>query len=257
MRIPRWLRFGQEIWLSVITIPIILALWEVIVDSGWVKSPFLPSPWTIAIATVHLITSGELGGHLCPTLARVFAGFLAGTIPAVIIGLAMGWSRRLRALLDPVVAVAYPLPKITLLPLIMLLIGVGEQAMILVVALAAFFPILINSLAGVTAIEPIYFEVARTYRASRFQTFVKVILPGSLPMVMAGIRLGLGLALLTTVVVELAVATKGLGAMLWLSWETLRIERIYVAIAVIAILGLLLNPLTQSLTRRLIPWKEQ
>jgi len=227
------------------------------VDFGWVKSPFLPSPWVIARATVQLTANGELGEHLGLTLVRLFIGFLAGTVPALIIGLAMGWSRRLRALLDPVVAVVYPLPKITLLPLIMLLIGVGEQAMILVVALAAFFPVLINSLAGVTAIEPLYFEVARAYRASRFQTFAKVILPGSLPMVMVGIRLGLGLALLTTVVVELTVATKGMGAMLWLSWETLRIERIYVATAVIAILGLLVNPLTQFLTRRLIPWKEQ
>jgi ABC-type nitrate/sulfonate/bicarbonate transport system permease component len=256
VRMPGWLRSRQEMWLSIITIPAVLVLWEAIVDFGWVRSPFLPSPWSIMRATVQLTASGELGTQLGPTLARMLIGFIVGTVPGVIIGLAMGSSRRLRALLDPVVAVAYPLPKITLLPLIMLLIGIGEQAMILIIALAAFFPTLINSLAGVTAIEPLYFEVARNYRASRFQTFVKVILPGSLPMVMAGIRLGLGLALLTTVVVELAVATRGLGAMLWLSWETLRIERIYVAIAVIAILGLLLNPLTQFLTRRLIPWKE-
>jgi NitT/TauT family transport system permease protein len=187
----------------------------------------------------------------------MFIGFLAGAVPGLIIGLAMGWSRPLRALLDPVVAVVYPLPKITLLPLIMLLIGVGEQAMILVVALAAFFPVLINSIAGVINIEPLYFEVARTYGASRWQTLTKVILPGSLPMAFAGIRLALGLALLTTVVVELAIATKGLGAMLWLSWETLRIDRIYVATGVIAILGLLLNPIVQFLARRLIPWKEE
>jgi NitT/TauT family transport system permease protein len=257
MKTTGWLRFRKETWLSIVCIPILLALWEVIVDSGWVTSPFLPSPWAIIRATVQLIADGELAVHIWPTLVRVFVGFLVGTVPAVIIGLAMGWSRWLRALLDPIVAVAYPLPKIAILPLIMLLIGVGEQAMILVVALAAFFPSLINSLAGVTSIEPLYFEVARNYGASRFQTFVKVILPGSLPMIMTGIRLGLGLALLTTVVVELAIATRGLGAMLWLSWETLRIERIYVAIAIIALLGLLLNPLTQFLTRRLVPWKDQ
>jgi ABC-type nitrate/sulfonate/bicarbonate transport system permease component len=257
MRLPGWLRFRREIWLSVISIPILLLLWEVVVDLGWVKSPFLPSPWTIAKATVQLMADGELGGHLSVTLARMFIGFLAGAVPGLIIGLAMGWSRTLRALLDPVVSVVYPLPKVTLLPLAMLLIGVGEQAMLFVVALAALFPVLINSIAGVLNIEPLYFEVAQNYGASRWQTFTKVILPGSLPMAFAGIRLALGLALLSTVVVELAIATKGLGAMLWLSWETLRIERIYVGIGVIAILGLLLNPLVQLLARRLIPWKDE
>jgi NitT/TauT family transport system permease protein len=169
----------------------------------------------------------------------------------------MGWSKTIKALFNPIIWVIYPLPKIALLPLIMLLIGLGEPPIILIIALGAFFPLVINSASGVANIEPIYLDVARNYGASTFQTFVKVLLPGSLPMIFSGLRLALGISLLLAVVAELAIASKGVGAMLWLSWETLRVERIYVAIAVIAVLGLLLNWLLGLANSRLIHWQEQ
>ena len=186
----------------------------------------------------------------------MFAGFAAGSIAGLLLGLVMGWSRTVRAVFNPVVSVVYPLPKIALLPLIMLLIGIGEAPIILVITLGAFFPVLVNTITGVATIDPIFFDAARNYRAGRFTTFTRVLLPGSLPMVFAGLRLALGIALLLAVVVELSIATRGLGAMLWLSWETLRIERIYVAIAVIAALALVFNPILELLRRRLIPWQQ-
>lgn len=115
---------------------------------------------------------------------------------------------------------------------------------------------LANCVAGVVNIDQIYFDVAKNFGASRLKTFTRIVLQGSLPVSRAGIRLALGMSLLLTVVVEMSIATTGLGAMLWLSWQTLRIERIYVAIAVIAVLGLLLNPILNLVGRYLIPWKE-
>ena len=247
----------RETWISLGSALLFLTLWEAAVDLRWVNSAFLVAPSRIVTATVALINNGELMGDIAITLARMFSGFFLGAILGLLVGLAMGWSKELRAVLDPIVAVIFPLPKIALLPLIMLLIGIGERPIVLIIALGAFFPVLINCMAGVMNIDQIYFDAARNYGASKFKTFTKVILPGSLPVAFAGIRLALGMSLLMAVVAELAIATNGLGAMVWLSWQTLRVERIYVAIAVIAVLGLLLNPLLQLVEKYLIPWKEE
>ena len=250
-------RVSREAWLSVFSVLFLLALWEAAVGLGWVNSAFLPAPSAIVMATIDLLGSGELLGHISITLARMSAGFFIGTILGLVIGLTMGWSKGMRALLDPVVSVVYPLPKIALLPLIMLLTGIGELPIIMVIALGTLFPVLVNCIAGAVNIDQIYFDAAQNYGASKFRTFTKVILPGSLPVAFAGIRLALGMSLLLAVVVELSMATSGLGAMLWLSWQTLRVERIYVAIVVIAVLGLLLNPLLKLIERHLVPWREE
>ena len=231
-------------------------MWELSVDLQWVNSSFIVSPSRIIITTVDLLRSGELLDHIAATLGRMFAGFFAGSVAGLLLGLAMGWSKTVRAILNPFVSIVYPLPKIALLPLIMLLIGIGEAPIILIVTLGAFFPVLVNTITGVVNIDPIYFDAAKNYGAGRFTIFTKVLLPGSLPMAFAGFRLALGIALLLAVVVELSIATKGLGAMLWLSWETLRVERIYVAIAVIATIALVFNPVLELVRRRLTPWQQ-
>ena len=246
----------REIWISLLSAVLLIAMWEAVVDLKWVNSQFLPSPSTIARQTISLTASGELPRDLFITLARMFAGLFGGSIAGLVIGLAMGWSKTIRAMLDPLVSLIYPLPKIALLPLIMLLVGIGEGPIILIIALGAFFPVLVNCVAGVANMDPIYFDVAHNYGASKFKTFTKVVLPGSLPVALAGLRLALGMSLLLAVVVEMSIATNGLGAMLWLSWQTFRIERIYVAIVVIAIVGLLLNWLLGLASRRLVPWRE-
>jgi NitT/TauT family transport system permease protein len=250
-------RPSREVWISILSVVVVLALWEAAVDFNWLDSAFLVAPSAIVRATVELAVDGELFGHIRATLARMSVGFIVGSFLGLVVGLAMGWSKEIRAAVDPFVSVIYPLPKIALLPLIMLLVGIGEGPIVLVIALGAFFPVLVNSIAGVMSIDPIYFDVARNCGASRYKTFARVMLPGSLPMVLAGLRLALGLSLLLAVVVELSIATTGLGAMLWLSWETLRVERIYVAIAVIAALALLLNPLLSFVGRRLTPWLQE
>jgi ABC-type nitrate/sulfonate/bicarbonate transport system permease component len=246
----------RETWISIFAAFFLLGMWEAAVDLDWVNSVFIVSPSTIVTAGVRLARSGDLGEDVSITLIRMIVGFLIGTILGMIVGLAMGWSKTLRAILNPVVSVVYPLPKIALLPLIMLIVGIGESPIILIIALGAFFPVLINCIAGVNNIAPVYFDVAQNYGASKFKVFTKVILPGSLPVALAGFRLSLGMSILLAVVAELAIATKGIGAMLWLSWQTLRVDRVYVDIAVIAALSLLLYWFLGIASRRLIPWQE-
>ncbi len=168
----------------------------------------------------------------------------------------MGWPRWIRAAIDPLVAAIHPVPKIAILPLLMIIFGIGEASKLAVVAIATFFPMAINAMTGVCQISPIHFEMAKNYGAHPFKTFTRVVIPGSLPMVMAGARLAVNMALLLTIAVELVSAKEGLGALIWLAWETLRTEHLYAGLAVIVALGISFNGIIQLITARLIPWQK-
>ena len=163
----------------------------------------------------------------------------------------------MRRIIDPLVAALHPIPKIAVLPLIMIVFGIGESSKIVSVAVAVFFPVLINTMAGVLQISPIYFEVAKNYGASLFRVLTRVVVPGSLPMVLTGMRLALNVALVVTIAIELVAAQEGLGDMIWFAWETLRTEELYVSLAVTAALGISFNVLLQYLTARLVPWQAE
>lgn len=248
-------RVAWETWVALGSSALLVILWQISVSLGWLHSVFLPSPLAILKSAFTMIQKGELQSNLSITLLRMFAGFSIGAVVGILVGLAMGWSRTIRLLLNPLITVIYPIPKIAVLPLIMLMIGLGEQTIILVIALSAFFPVLINCIAGVININPTYFDVAKNYGAGKYQIFTRVIIPGSLPLTFAGIRTAVGMALTTVVVVELTMASKGLGAMLWLAWITLRVDRIYVAIILIAAISLVITPIINIIATLLAPWK--
>ncbi len=232
----------------------LLAVWEVAVRTGIVPSMFFPPPSAIARTFATGLANGLLIEHLVATLLRVFPGLVLGGAPGLLLGLIMGWSRRVRGVADPFVAAVHPVPKLALLPLFMVLFGIGEQSKILVVAAAAFFPMLLNGMAGVRQISPVHFEVARNYGASRLQKLVRVVLPGSLPMVLTGLRLAANIAFLSAIAVEIVAADTGLGAIVWMSWEVLRIEQLYATLFLTGLVGVVLNGGLQWLGRRMVPW---
>ena len=255
--VPAQLSFGPrpERWIAPVVLLAALGSWEWSVRAGLVSPLFFPAPSVIAVAGTRMFLSGELGRHLGSTLYRVLAGFALGGLSGLVFGLIMGWWPRLRAVMDPLIAAAHPLPKIALLPLIMIFFGIGEISKIVAVAISAFFPMLINAMAGVRQIHPIHYEVARNYGASPVRVLARVVVPGSLPLVLVGARLALNSALLVTIAVELISAQDGLGSAIWLAWETLQTEKLYVGLLVIAILGAGINQLLQMLTQFLTPWQ--
>jgi len=246
-----------EWWLPAVIVAAALTVWEWQVLTGGLSALFFPAPSAIILILVRLLTNGELAIHLSATLSRLFLGFALGGLPGLILGLAMGSSRRLRVLVDPFIAAAHPVPKIGVLPLIMIIFGIGEFSKVVVVAVGVFFPMLINTMAGVRQISPIHFEVAQNYGASLFKVFTRVVVPGSLPLVFTGARLALNVALLLTIAVEMVAAQEGLGEMIWFAWETLRTEELYASLIVIAALGISFNFLLQRLTAHLVPWKKE
>jgi NitT/TauT family transport system permease protein len=243
-----------EHWTPLFIVALALAAWECAGRAGWISALYFPVPSRIATAIVQLLRHGLLAQALLSTLARVFAGFLFGGVPGLILGLMMGWSRRLRSALDPLVAVFHPVPKVALLPLVLMVFGLGEASNIVIISIAAFFPMLINSMAGVRHIRPLHLEVAANYGASRWKVFTRVILPGSLPLVLTGVRLALNAVLLLTIVVELLVARRGLGALMWVARETFRTEQLYASLFLIAALGFSFNFLLQKTAARVTRW---
>jgi len=254
---PRLFRFIREVGVTLLIIFFIAIVWELGVYIGWLSSLFFPPPSVIISTFIKLILNHKLTDNTGITLWRVFLGITLGGIPGLILGLIMGWSHRLYRLINPFIAAAHPIPKIAILPLIMIIFGIGESSKVVVIALTAFFPLLINTAAGVQQISPIHFEVAKNYGANLTKIFTHVIFPGSLPLILTGLRLSLNLALLVSIAVELVSAQKGLGAMIWLAWQTLRTEELYVSLIVTALLGIFFNFFLQRVVVYLVPWKAE
>jgi ABC-type nitrate/sulfonate/bicarbonate transport system permease component len=233
-----------------------LLTWELLARTELVSAVFFPSPSAILASLGTDLANGALLPHLRATLLRALPALLIGGVPALLLGFAMGGSAKVRAVTEPFVAALHPIPKIALLPLFMVVAGIGETSKLLAIAAAAFFPLLVNTIAGVRQIPSIHFDVARNYGASRARVLTRVVVPGSLPMVMTGLRLAANVALLTTIGVEMISANTGLGARVWLSWQVLRTEQLYATLCVISVVGLTMGATLHWMEQRLMPWRD-
>lgn len=244
-----------ERWFAALLLLALLASWEAATRASILSALIFPAPTTIFAAGSRLASSGALALDLEATLTRVFVGLGCGAGLGLGLGLLMGWSPRLRRMIDPLIAVLHPLPKIAILPLLMLVVGIGESSKHVLIALGTFFPMLINAMEGVRQINPIHFQVAQNYGANLRKLITRVILPGALPAVLTGLRLAFNIALLLAITVEIATAREGLGSRIWLAWQTFRIEELYVALFVIGIIGFGFNILLRRLNVWLAPWR--
>jgi NitT/TauT family transport system permease protein len=243
-----------HVLLQLVVIFGILLIWEILGRLGLLNPLFFPVPTLIFQEFITMLLDGEIQDNLSITLFRVFVGFLLGTLTGILIGMIMGASEKVRLLLDPVVAATYPIPKLAIFPLLMVIFGIGEFSKIMAIALGCFFLALINAMAGVRNINQVYFDVAKNYGASKTQMFIKVMLPASLPMIFTGIRLALGMSLLVVVGLEFVSANRGIGAMIWYAWETFEIEQLYVGIFICAILGILFTVILKKVEEYVVPW---
>jgi len=247
----RWL---ADRWIAIASPIALLAVWEWASATGLLRTAFFPRPSTIAVHLRDLALDGTLWGHLATTLARIGWSFSLAAVVGVAVGLAMGLWRRLREGLDPVFAVIYPIPSVLFLPLVSFLVPPGEIALVVTTAVTSFFLVAFTTTHGVRQIDRLVVEAARHYGAGGWRLFAAVLLPGALPYIFTGLRLGLGFALIVVVAVEIVSASRGLGALLWLSWQVLKVEDMYATFFVIALLGALLSYGLAALRARLLPW---
>jgi ABC-type nitrate/sulfonate/bicarbonate transport system permease component len=233
----------------------LFATWEIAARRLWLDALIFPPPSRIGSALATLVRQ-DLFHNIGISLVRFFGGVVAGSIPGILAGLCIGWLPRLQRIVDPFIAAIHPLPKIVLFPLFIVIFGVSEWAKIASIALTVFFPTLINSSAGARAISPLYLEVIRNYGGGRFDAFRHVVLPGSLPMILNGIRIATNLGLLVTIAIEFTVMSPGIGSVIWLALQTMRTENLYAGVVIISLLGVSVNAIIQLLLRRVTPWQQ-
>lgn len=243
---------------------IAVALWDLSVNYDPIsKTSLLGRPWLIPNELVTHGLSGVVGlfqeSHVWITLVRVFSGFVLGSVPGIIIGVIMGINRTVRLMLDTTMSAIYVLPKIAIFPIMMLIFAdpFGEGPKIAVVAISAFFLVAINTMAGVQDIDTVYFEAGRNYGANGWQLFRHVIIPGALPVIVAGLRLALGTSLVVIVAIEFVRARTGVGFLTLYYWDIGVPEKMYAGLVVVMILGVLLTYGLQRLEMRVMPWQRK
>lgn len=246
---------AQERIIGILSPIILLLIWQLLGTFGVIDERFVPTPSSIAKTAYEMMVNGTLLVHLKASFIRIGSGFVIGSIIGVALGVLMGLSRWLRAALDPIVAAIYPIPKISLLPLVMVFFGLGEASKIFIIAFAVVFIVLINTMAGVMSISDIYFDVAKNYRASKAKLFLRVVIPGALPSIFVGLRLAIGVALILIVAAEFVAAQAGIGYLIWTSFEVMRIEEMFVGIILITIIGLVTTFVLKEVERWVLPWK--
>ena len=242
-------------WAGPVGILVLLFLWQALCLTGLVSPLYLPSPVTILATGWEMTVSGEIAVNLQASLQRIGWGVFVGSIAGILIGLLTGFSKLAEAVGNPLIYSLYPVPKIALLPLIILWLGIGEVSKISIISLGVFFPVVINTYSGVKNIDPLLVKVAVSYRTSRLNIIRKVILPAALPVIFAGLKLAAGTSLLLLVAAEMIAAKEGIGAMVLHYGDLMLTTKLMVGVLVLSLLGLIFNRALEWLERILIPWK--
>jgi ABC-type nitrate/sulfonate/bicarbonate transport system permease component len=246
---------------SVVSPLLLLGLWEILARVSVLDTRFFPAPSSIFGVLWQMLQpsdqfpQGELWFQLSASLGRIAIGFVIGAVPGIIVGLAMGLFRPIRAAIQPLIDATFPIPKIAVLPLFIMIFGIGEQSKYAIIATAVIYLVLINTVTGVRNIDQIYLDVGKSFHATKWMMFRDIALPGALPLILTGIKLGMGVALLVIVAAEQVAAKSGIGYLIWTSWQVFQVEKMYVGLLVIAVVGFASAMLLSFVERAVVPWK--
>jgi len=233
----------------------ILALWQAAISLGWIDPVFLPSPVAIIEALWQLTVSGDLWRHLSISLIRIGSGWVFGSGLGVIIGITMGLTSAGRAIGMPLVSAIYPVPKIALLPLLILWLGIGETPKIVTIASGVFFPTVIATLAGVDGTPRNLIRMGQSFNMPMSAIIRKIILPSALPGILAGFRISVSIALILVVSAEMIGAQYGIGAFLLTAGNLMQSDDLMAGVIILSILGLGIGAALTTLERIFLRWR--
>ncbi len=241
---------------------VLLIVWQALSSLKVIPAHLLPSPFKIVLGLKDLVVIGMPPGHLLPyhvlySLYRVALGFAGAVLLGIPLGLLMGGSPRLRRIINPLIELLRPIPPLAWIPIAILWFGIGMKSAAFIIFLGAFFPILLNTISGVVSINPIYFEVVRTLNAKRKDVFFKVLLPGSIPSIFVGMRIGVGIGWMTLVAAEFTGVKSGygLGYMIMTARDIQRPDEIVAGMLVIGLIGVLINGALRIYESRIVRWQ--
>jgi ABC-type nitrate/sulfonate/bicarbonate transport system permease component len=232
----------------------LLLLWELASRAGWVPVRFFPPVSEILATFFRTVAEGVLAAHLGMTLARMTAGGIIALAVGIGLGLAMGYRESLYRTFRPLAEFLRPMPPVAIIPALILLLGIGDEMKVAVIAFGCIWPILLNTVDGVRGVHPILLEVARNFRFSHGETLRKIILPAALPQIMAGLRVSLAIAFILSLVSEMVGSTNGLGFFILFAQRSFRVREMYAGIVLLAITGYALNAGFLRVEGRILAW---
>ena len=236
-------------------VPVSLAvIWQLLSQLGVMPTRILPAPTQIVEAAIRLASSGELFRNVGISLYRALVGFLIGGSIGLFLGVLNGLSRPAEHLLDSSLQMIRNIPHLALIPLVILWFGIGDPARIFLVTLGVFFPIYINTFAGIRSIDPNLLEMGRVYGLRQRELFWQIVLPGALPNILVGLRYALGLMWLTLIVAETIAANSGIGYMAMNAREFMQTDVVVLSILLYALLGKLADSIVRTLEHWWLPW---
>jgi NitT/TauT family transport system permease protein len=260
----------REIGAGLVVPVVLIAIWQTASSMGWVNAHVLPSPWAVVQRWVAYLlpltpyeagtnwlqwaVSGELIVDALGSMYRVVVGFAVGAGLALPLGLLMGASPRMYAWLNPMAQVLRPIPPIAYIPLAILWFGLGNPPAIFLIAIGAFFPVLINTIAGVRQVDGIYLRAARNLGANQTTMFLRVILPAAVPYILSGVRIGIGTSFIVVIVSEMIAVNNGLGFRILEAREYFWSDKIIAGMISIGMLGLAIDIGVNKLNNYLLRW---
>lgn len=245
----------QELILGSIGIVTFFLLWQWAGSTRVVNPLFISYPTEVLLAAYELFASGFIYKHLWISGQEFFIGYIASVIVGIFVGVLVGWYRLAYSILNPFITVMYITPRLALLPLIILWLGIGLVSKTVLVFLGAVFPILINTMIGMKSVDVNLIRVARSFGASDIQLFKTVALPYAMPFILAGLRLAIGRALIGIIVAEFYGAQGGVGYLLTLYGATFQTDRLMVMILIIVVVGVGLTEIIHFFEKKVEAWR--
>ncbi len=246
----------QAILLGSLLPVLLVAVWEVLSRTGVFPAYQLPAPSTILSTIREMAQDGSLYSHVGITTFRVFAGFIIGTLLAIVLGSIVGFYEKAEQIFDPMIQAFRSIPSLAWVPLFILWMGIGEPSKVTMIAVGVFFPVYLNVVSGIAGVDRKLIEVGKMYGLNTFQLIRRVILPASMPSFLTGLRSGLGLGWMFVVAAELMGASTGLGYLLVLGQNTLSPEIIIASIILFAIIGKLTDWILKIVEQRALHWQD-
>lgn len=246
----------KKLLLAFIPPIIILSFWYYVTNFTDIPASILPKISMVGAAFKDMLSSGQLQEDLLVSFSRVVKGYLVSAAFGIILGSVMGMSKTVTYILQPTVTVIRQIPIIAWIPLIILWCGIGEASKVVIIVLAAFFPIMVNTMSGISGTPKGYIEVARLYKLDPWQTFVKVYLPHALPNILVGLKLGLGVSWMAVVAAELIASLSGIGYRMSNARSLMNSDVVIVCMIVIGIVGIIMDKLLGLIFSLITPWEK-
>lgn len=247
----------RKMFLGLISISIFLTAWELAVDIFKLIDPlFISSPWLVFKAGIELIVTGEIWMNLRVSASEFLVGFFLAVVVGIPIGILIGWYETINSLLNPFISALYATPRVAFLPLIVIWLGIGIWSKVAVIFLGAVLPIIVNTAVGIETTDKALLKAARSFGANDAQIFKTIALPGAIPVILTGIRLGLGRALLGVVVGELYAANAGIGYLITVAGATFQTSKVLFSVFIITGAGIIFIEMSRYFEKKFDKWRE-